>query len=231
MTHGTMAVICKFDTIASDRALGHLHQAGNTWVASTIQCGSGSTWTNHDGATASDSGISISTGIWYCAVVRKASGTQFPRYSVYNYNTGLWTHAQGGSQQVNHSAPGASGDIQFSFQDNASDIFDGRIAARGLWSNTLPWTADSSGDTAIAASGIEDAASNWLSNNPTAFWLFNQASVATPVEDLSTTGTADQSSITGTTVITGDDPPGFDFSLGGGGGGNPMMPFATIVAG
>src|SRR5262245_60436241 len=89
MTHGTMAVICKFDTIASDRALGHLHQAGNTWVASTIQCGSGSTWTNHDGATASDSGISISTGIWYCAVVRKASGTQFPRYSVYNYNTGL----------------------------------------------------------------------------------------------------------------------------------------------
>src|SRR5262245_22816665 len=75
MTHGTMAVICKFDTIASDRALGHLHQTGNVWVASLLQCTSGSTWGSHDGVTSCDSGISISTGIWYCAVFRKVTGS------------------------------------------------------------------------------------------------------------------------------------------------------------
>jgi hypothetical protein len=218
MTHGTMAAIVKFDTIASDRAVGHLHQTGNTWVASLLQCGSGSTWVAHDGTTSCNSGISISAGVWYFAVYRKATGTTTPRWSVYNYNTTVWSHAAGGNTLVNWAAPGASGDVQFSYQDNASDIFDGRVAARALWSNTLPWTADSSGDTAIEAAGLHTAAQSWLDNNPTAFWLFNQASTSTAVEDLSSAGTADETSISGTTVVTGDDPSGFSFTLGGGGG-------------
>jgi hypothetical protein len=214
MTYGTMAAIVKFDTIASDRAVGHLHQTGNTWVAALLQCGSGSTWVAHDGTTSCDSGISISTGVWYLAVYRKATGTTTPRWSVYNFNSTTWTHGNGGNTLINHASPGASGDIQFSYQNNTSDIFDGQIAARALWSNSLPWTADASGDTAIQNAGLHTAASSWLSNNPTAFWLFNQASTSTAVEDLSTSGTADQSSITGTTVVTGSDPSGFDFSLG-----------------
>src|SRR5262245_25620629 len=213
MTFGTFAAIVKFDTVASDRALGHLHNSGGTFVASPLQSGSGSTWVMNDGATGSDSGITISTGVWYLCVVRKATGTIAPRFSVYNLNTPGWSHAAGGSSLVNWTAPGAGGNVQFSFQDNAGDIFDGRVAARGLWSNTLPWTADASGDTAIQNAGLEKAAYNWAAQNPSAWWLFNQPSTSVPVDDLSATGTADQSSITGTTVINGDDPPGFDFSL------------------
>jgi hypothetical protein len=44
-------------------------------------------------------------------------------------------------------------------------------------------------------------------------WPLNQTSVSDPVLDL--VGNADQTAITGTSVLLGNDPPGFDFSLGG----------------
>lgn len=86
------------------------------------------------------------------------------------------------------------------------------MAVRGAWVNDLPWSADASGDTALTGAGLETSLQKWVDASADALWPYNQASTGTPVDDI--VGAADQSSLTGTTVITGDDPPGFSFSLG-----------------
>lgn len=152
----------------------------------------------------------IGTADWSLLVARKATGTATPRFSLYNFTTDTWVHANASGARPNWSATG--GLIRFNWQ--GGDNFVGRIAVRAGW-NSLPWAASTAGDSALESAGLEVSAANWLAASPSAFWLFNQAAVTTPVAD-ETGGGADQTSRTGTTVITDDDPPGFSFSLAGG---------------
>lgn len=224
MTYGTCAALIKFTTTAAFQQLSGLHDSGGTFLAEPlglVDFGQFTMWNTSDSTA-----VDASTGVWYLAVVRKATGTATPRFSVYNYTAGAWTHAAGSATLTDWTAPGTTGTIRCSFQGTA-DFFAGRIAARALWANTLPWTADTTGDTAIVSSGLKDAASNWATRNPSAFWLFNQTSTGTAVSDVSTTGTANQTSLTGTTAINGDDPPGFDFTLTAA----PPPPVAVQAAG
>lgn len=213
-TYGTVAALIKYASTGDYQAVAHLHNNTNTFLASMLNMQTTGILEWYSVSSSTTGATSLSAGTWYLLVVRKPTGSATPRFSIYNYTNTTWTHVAGSGALSDHTAPGASGTIRFNYQD-AGDWFGSRVAARAVWSNNLPWTADASGDTAIQNAGLHTAAANWLSANPSAFWLFNQASVATPVEDLSTTGTADQTSITGTTVVNGDDPPGFDFSLGG----------------
>lgn len=211
MTYGTAAVLVKFTSVTVNSALGYLHDSGGTFTATPLYMVSFSRWSMYSGTDSTGDVASATT--WYLAVVRKATGSSTPRFSVYNYSNTTWAHVAGTAALGDWTAAGSGGTVQFSYQAGTSDVFSGRIAARAYWSNTLPWTADSTGDTNIQNAGLHTAASSWASNNPSAFWLFNQASTGTNVPDSSTAGTATQTSITGTTVVTGDDPPGFDFSL------------------
>lgn len=210
MTYGTAAAIVRLGGASTFRGIAHLHDPGGAFLESALALDSSDHWMMYAGSDSATT-FTTSTGVWYLVVARKASGTAAARFSMYNYTASTWTHGAGGTALANWTAP-AAGTVRFGFQDT-DDWFNGYVAARALWSNALPWTADTTGDTAIEASGLKDSAASWLGSNPTAFWLFNQASTATPVDDLSTTGTADQVSVTGTTVVTGDDPPGFDFTL------------------
>lgn len=213
MAYGTVACLVKFSTVTAISALSHLHNSGGTFLSAPLYMLNSSVWSLYDGF-GDATGSTAAASTWYLAVVRKTTGSVTPRFSVYNYSTTSWTHTAGSTTRSDWTAPGAGGNIQFSFQAGGGDQFSGRIAARALWANSLPWTADAAGDTAIQSAGLHTAAGSWLTASPSAFWLFNQASTGTPVPDSSTAGTATQSSITGTTVITGDDPPGFDFTLG-----------------
>lgn len=209
-TFGTFAVLLKLSSVADFQSWCAPHDSGGTFLADPIALTNFTSITMYSGADSL--GSAVSTGIWYLIVDRKVTGTAAARFSVYNYNTTSWTHTAGTGTIGNWTAPGASGTFRFTFQ-GTSNWTAGRIAARAVWANTLPWTADASGDTALQSAGLHTAAASWLSNSPSAFWLFNQASTATAVPDSSTTGTATQTSLTGTTVINGDDPPGFDFAL------------------
>lgn len=189
----------------------------------TLLHGSGGN-TNHLGVSLIDNEIAfwngddhsvtnanVISGNWMMFVVRKAAGSQTPRFSVYDLGTDSWTHVNGGSSLSNASSgPGASGTVRFSSQN--SRFFDGRVALRAVWSNiTGPggaWTADATGDTAIENSGLDDSTQNWISATPDALWLFNQAETSDDVGDLSGNG-ANQISVDGTSVVTGDDPPNF----------------------
>lgn len=216
MTFGTVAMLLKFSTVTSFRSLFQFHNSSGAFVFAPLDFTNFGTFSTFY-STGSDTGFSASAGIWYLMVIRKATGTSTPRYSLYNYTAASWTHGNStGGAEADATATGAGGRSGFSFQ-GTDDFFGGRVAARAAWANTLPWTADASGDTALAASGLKDAASSWLSNSPSVFWLYNQASTATSVDDVSTGGTGTQISITGTTVIADgvDDPPGFNFALTG----------------
>jgi hypothetical protein len=213
MTFGTVVELFKFSTVTGFRAIGnHLHNSSSTFISVPLGLSNFGAYETFSGSSISYT-TNPSTGIWYLAVWRKVTGTAAPRLSTYDFNSTTWTHRNGSGSVGNWTAPGVSGETRFSFQ-GGSDFFGGRIAARAYWSNSLPWSADTTGDTALIAAGLEVAASNWFALGPSAMWRFDQASVGTPVTDDVGSG-ADETSIVGTTVITGDDPPGFSFSLGG----------------
>lgn len=214
MTYGTAAMIMKFSTLSGFREFCMIHNVSNAFVANPIGLTDFAAFEVNYG-TSSDFAINNpipGTDIWLLVVARKATGSSTPRLSMYNYNTGAWTHGNGSSAIADGSAPGTDAFIRFSYL-GSSLFFGGRVAARALWSNSLPWAANSTGDTAIEVSGLNFSAYNWKQKNPTLFQLFNQADTSTPVADLSTAGTANEISISGTTVVSGDDPPGFSFSL------------------
>lgn len=214
MVYGTVATLVKFSTLSGFRDWTMLHDSGGLYAWSPNGLTNFSTLQMDTHGANSDSGINPGTTSWKLIVVRKATGSNAPRFSVYDYSSGTWTHASGGTALANSGfAPGVGGQIRTTYQ-GSGDFFGGRLAARALWSNSLPWTADAAGDAAIEAAHLHTSARHWQQASPTVFQLFNQSSTATPVDDLSTAGTADQTSLVGTAVVTNDDPPGFSFSLG-----------------
>lgn len=215
MTHGTIVGLIERNSI----------DVAHTWFGAHVAAGGTRLnlgWTQFNDAVWRDDQTQAvisnqgTASIWRLFVVRKALGDTVPRWSLYNYSTVSWSHHNSINSIVDSVAPGTDGDIKFSRQ-GISQFFDGRVAARAAWSNLLPWAADTTGDAAIEAAGLETAYQNWIDNNPSAAWRFNQSVTTENVVD-DTGGGADQLSISGTTVVTNDDPPGFDFSLAQGGG-------------
>lgn len=218
MTYGTLSFIVKRLSTSTSHAVIAPHTAGG--VGSGLRFG----WTQFDDAELSGASGGSVVGIngpgvadiWRLLAWRKETGVATPRLSHFNYSTQTWTHTNGNLAIADGNAPSADGTIRFGTGQFAG-FGHFRIAAAALWSNSLPWSPDAAGDTAIEAEGLETTYQSWLDNNPTSAWKFNQSSVDTSVEDNSLAGTADQSAITGTTVSV-DDPTGFDYSIGGGGG-------------
>jgi hypothetical protein len=144
------------------------------------------------------------TDAWVLVGVNKASGTNAPRSHKCVMSTTTWTHSNNANTLQNmDTSAGAGGFIDVGNTQEFPGFFQGRMAVGAIWTSAL-----SDGDFETLTGSLQD----WVDLSPAALWAFNQASVATPVDDL--TGTSDQTAITGTTVVTGDDPPGFSFDLG-----------------
>lgn len=155
---------------------------------------------------------------WWLVVHRKATGTTVPSISLYNFSTTTWTHGTWGADTAADIAV-ASNDI-IRTRARFGTVIDGRAAVSAIWKNNIPWA----NNAAVEAAGLEDSLTKWVDSGPTALWAFNQTDVTDPVNDL--IGGADQTSRTGTTVINGDDPPGFDFSLAGPASGLFSIPWS-----
>lgn len=207
-TFGTQAVIVKRGGTGNWHTFLALHNSGGSALTQfAYQDGNLTAWWI-DGVTVTGP-AAISTADWGLLVVRKATSTATPRFSLYNFSTDTWVHANASGTRPNWPAPGTGGTVRVEWE--GFDRLNGRLAARAAW-NSLPWAADASGDAALEAAGLEVSAANWLAASPSAMWLFNQAAVTDPVLDETGNG-ADQTSRTGTTVVNGDDPPGFSFDL------------------
>jgi hypothetical protein len=212
MAYGTIAVLFKTGTGAGagvDRALMHLHDSSGFFA--------GGLYVNADGdlvwraSSSSVAAVGLADGDWTLLVVRKASGTTAPRFSVWDEATDTWTHPDGDTAIADwFGAEG--GTIRFSFQGLA-DFFDGAVAARAAWANRLPWTADAAGDADIEAAGLTTNLDNWRDADPDASWGFGQPTVVYNVEDLSA-GQADEIDRVGTTVVE-DTSLSFQYEGGG----------------
>src|SRR5215211_7491725 len=138
---------------------------------------------------------------WMITGFSKAGGSAAAKAHKYVFATGTWTHPSVGTL----SGPAATPDLVRFGVFTAGQFGAIRLAAVAVWGAALA-------DATIETLGM--ALPDWLalSPAPAALWPFTQASTSTPVQD-ATGGGADQSAITGTTVVADDDPPGFDLSL------------------
>ena len=144
---------------------------------------------------------------WTLLVATKAAGSAIPRLHKYVLGTNVMTRA---------NASGALGSVALDTADRIAigkDEYTGKPQSR--WASMGYWNAlfsDAMVDELIANRRTRD----WYDHSagkPMGLWDFNQAAVGTAVTDL-TGGGADQTAIVGTTVVSGDDPPGWEFGIG-----------------
>jgi hypothetical protein len=163
-------------------------------AAGEIRC-----WNGANTVTSGQS-ITVSDG-WVVAAWVKPAGSSALTGREYTYSSTTWTSSSGPS--LDAGSPAATG-LAF-FGSSTGDFVNCRAAVVGMWDTELS-------QSQVEDSGLEAALSNWVALDPIGLWRFDQASIATPITDMTGNG-ADQTSITGTTVVNGDDPPGFSFDL------------------
>lgn len=138
---------------------------------------------------------------WVIQVITKATGSATPRYHL--YRNGTWRHADGQAALGNPSTQ-AGGNIRIpSFAGLSFDPLDVAVAAQ--WNGT----ALSDGQIETLTTNLQSQ--DWFDLDPSGLWNFNQASTGTAVDDVTGNG-ADQTSITGTTVIS-DGPANWDYTI------------------
>lgn len=143
---------------------------------------------------------------WYLTVVTKAAGSSGVRSHTYNYASTAWTHTTYAT--IGDSTNGPVAAIRFGGPVGFADSLNGWFAACAVWAGTVL--------TDLQIQGLTASMASWMALSPSAAWQCNQASVATPVPDL-TAGGADQSAISGTVADSGTEPPGWSYYTGGGG--------------
>lgn len=137
----------------------------------------------------------LSAGAWQVIGASKASGTVIARFHRKPLGSGSYTHIDGSGTCANNAT--SCDNFRVSCFGNASGFKDTRLAVAAVFSTNLTDT-----DYANIESNASTAYLQSLS--PAALWEFNQTSTGTNVTDL--IGTANQTAISGTTVINGDDP-------------------------
>lgn len=144
--------------------------------------------------------FTITNGVWYLVVVKKAAGTATPRANLWSYGSSTWVGWTDASDTLDASGTTV---VEVRLGNGPGSFpFAGKMGGAVVYSSAL---SDTNGET------LEDTAGHWFDLSPAAMWRLNQASTSTAVTD-DTTGLADQTSLTGTTVDTGDDPA-FDFDI------------------
>ena len=203
--YGTFAAIIKpaATTTPDNTLLAFLNSSG-AFISTPLQMTS--SYVPYWFATGQSQGPALSAGVWYLLVVRKASGSVAPRFSVYNFTAGTWSHANGSSAQADWATPGAGGFIDTATNNTDGESFTGRLAMSAGWANNVKWAANTTGDAQIEAAGLEDDLANWTTAAPTGLWKWD-VSVAAGITD--SVGSANQVAISGTAQVIGDDPPGF----------------------
>src|SRR5690606_20237217 len=205
MTYGTVAALIKTPgSLSAPQPILHVYSSttdATAFVFSGLYL-DGNTptayWTGQRPA-----GTTLSTNTWYLIVLRKASGNNATRFSIYNYSNSTWSHTN--TSNSGNAPGGTKAAIRFNYSTN--EYFSGIIAARAVWVNSVPWAASTGGDSDLIADGLHTSFDNWVSASPSALWRFDQDPKAA-VDDL--IGSANQISEQNTAVST-DMPPGFTF--------------------
>lgn len=195
MTFGTVAVLCRrTDNTAWNGAFATRTSGGAAELYIDIAPSGSSNNLWYSFASTANAGVTVSsTEDWVWTIIAKATASSAPRTHKKVMSTGVWTRANGAA--IADATSPLGGSLQIG--NAGGDFFKGDIAAVAVWTSVLS-------DAALDAMSL-----NWpavLAANPTAAWLLNQASTATSIPDSSTTGTANQTALSGTTVQSGTIP-------------------------
>lgn len=138
---------------------------------------------------------------WVLIAAGKAPGISTVRFHEYVFSTGTWSH----EESIGTLADSIATMTSVQFGNGFGEPFNGLIAVLGVFPTKFT-------DAAIEAAGLEVSLQNWLDSAADACWPLNQTTATTPVKDITGNG-ADETAITGTAVVTSDDPDGFSFGL------------------
>lgn len=226
----TIAVLVKRTANATWDSLVAAHTSGNVGTCGfELTDASGGNFNNRlsyfaggsgDAANNANQALVAADG-WAIAVVRKAAGTTIPDFHLFKLGTATWATAPAGTSAPN-AASSAGGDIRIGSYESV-DWAAMRLALAAVWDSQL-----SQVQVEALATGLTTAAWTGHAVAPKAVWEFNQAVVTTDVVDL--VGTSTQSVRDGTSVVTGDDPPGWTFSGGGGTTDKPTTDTGTLTS-
>lgn len=160
---------------------------------------------NPSANTSQSTGMTVlSTEGWLGLVVQKEAGLVPPTFRKYSFDTGAIT-SQAGAPNL---PDGAAIDAAWTLQIGRDEFFNktqGRWATLAIYGSVLDVVDIEAALDARSTQALFDL-------NPAALLDFNQAATSDPILDLTGNG-ADQASLTGTTVVTDDDPPGWTFGL------------------
>lgn len=161
------------------------------------------------------SGPVVTTNQWQLTGAGKAAGNVLGRYHLVPLeggSAGVWTHPDA----VGGNWPDWAAGIDKLVIGTGLRKGAGQIAAVAVWPfnfTNADWQ-NLIGFTSAQA---------WFDQHPAAMWLLNQASTATPVQDV-TGGGANQSALVGTTVSV-LEPPGWSYALSSIATGSLFLPF------
>jgi len=182
-------------------------------------------WASDDpnAAPGADTSLHPTDGAWGIVAVTKAAGSAVPTFHYKPLASGSWSHVV--AQFAVGARSGSAGNqvALNRFLGGTGFPRGFRIGTAGVFDKALSDAEIEGVGTALTTQSIKDL-------SPIALWDFNQASTGTAPADLA--GSATQSSIVGTTVATGDDPPSWTFGVSGGGAApsNTVAPAITGTA-
>jgi hypothetical protein len=150
-------------------------------------------------------GPTLTASTWYWVVVTKATGSVIPRWHIKDITNGTsWVHQNDTSNVADGTGPITS--ILVGNLTAAGTVdFCGEIVALSAWASAMSDLQVEAACT-LAATDLVAASPSWAT-------LWNQASTATAVADI-TGGGGNQTAISGTSV-SASEPPGWSYSLGG----------------
>jgi len=229
---GTGTAICNgawsLVTIVKPTSLttGECFIAFQNGTTSLLSCladrGSGGLTCYTDGPTSDSTLTGVTAGDWQILADTKAAGSNGVRFHRKVLGSGSWTHDTGGTAIGNNATVCDRIELGSFLNGGFSSYKDMRLAVAAAFATELS-------DANIESIQTTPSTQKLVDLGAVAVWDLNQASTATAVNDL--VGSSDQVAITGTSVVTGDDPPGWTFGATGGGGGGGSQDIFVRVSG
>jgi hypothetical protein len=156
---------------------------------------------NNGAASRTSTATVSSTTDWYLVAATKAAGTVTPKLHTKNLTTGAWAHDSGAGTLAN--APTATGGTIRVGEWNDNDDLNANVAVIGGWAAELT-------DLAVEALLTNLRTSDWT-GHATAPAYVHELTSTTTIPDLMGNG-ATLNIVSGTTLDTSNDPPGWNFN-------------------
>jgi hypothetical protein len=158
---------------------------------------------NGSGAFSASQLASAASGWMIWAYSKAAGSSVVGEFSFYPLGTATWTQ-ENGNNSIGNPPSQAGGSLRVG-QFQGQDWFSGKMALLSIWNGTALSQAQ------VRALATNSRTSDWTGHAVAPSWVVEPGYGASTVNDL--VGAGNSTAITGTTIVTNDDPAGWQFSI------------------